>query len=418
MKREITIIALLVLLVSLLAVGVSAQDDDGLDIIGSIKGSTQLKYLFVDLPTELNNENPSDESLIVAKVIFGILIFAILFAVSNLGSIGQFSKNARVSIAALVSLIAAVTIPTSMLLTVIKLYGGSMLLFFVGVIVVVLFFAIFKWIKGEDRASYFTKFALTGLMLFTLQQAVNIVDGLDIPYVGTAIGLLRWIFVFLLFYYIIVGVFLDKGKETAKKVSGALDKEHQLPSAVSRPLRQLGRAAYRMETMTKREIEQITNTGSELETVEREIGECVSKTPALPQKQRKANALEKSVDRLKSEVDGVRKMFDGRGESWATDVSVRAKRLGDPRLLHESEGMIAEVESIKKRLGDAGLELAAVQASLGGVATAADGTAANKLFRSADSEVQNARRELSKVKEYMDDLKRLELDVVTRAGTS
>lgn len=219
MKKIILLLVFLMLLSSF-SVAVSAQEGDIFDkVLNFFRESEGLKYLTVDLASDFSSGNPSPAAQAIAKVLFIILFFAVLFGASSLApGIKDFNKNIRISISFLLALIAGLAIPTGWLSAVVQTYSGLFILGLLLVPAVILLFANFKWVEGDDRGTQFVKAMFMAALLFIFQHVKNVVAGMNSGVLKFFAGLAEVIFGFLLIWYLIVGVILGKSEEAKEKI--------------------------------------------------------------------------------------------------------------------------------------------------------------------------------------------------------
>lgn len=219
MDKKILLLILSLFLLSTFANTVNAQDSDLFESVISFFGESQgLKYLTVDLASDFNSGSPSTEAQGIAKILFMLLFFTVLFGASSLApGIKTFDKKLRISITFLVALIAGLTIPTTWLSFVVQTYGGLFVLGLLLVPAVVLLYANFKWVEGDDRGTQFVKFMFMAALLFIFQHVKNVVGGMDIGILKFFAGAAEVVFGAFMFWYLAVGVIFGKSEEAKEK---------------------------------------------------------------------------------------------------------------------------------------------------------------------------------------------------------
>lgn len=207
-KKPIIFLLLSIFIFSLFA-GI-AQAKTASEYWDDFTGSKALQFLTVDMVSQFQTGSPSTEALMVAKILFILLLFAILFGASSMApGVNKFSKNIRIGITLLLSVIAGIAIRSEWIVSVIQTYGGLFILALLLLPLVLLVYANFKWVTGEGRGIQLIKFIFMIALLFVLQHVNNVAKGMDISVLSTAVGIMEIIFGILAFWYLIIGFIMN-----------------------------------------------------------------------------------------------------------------------------------------------------------------------------------------------------------------
>ena len=118
----------------------------------------------------------SDASLVVGftRILVGILVFTIFFAVASTGALSFLKKNQAMVVAAILAIISAVFMPASVLLGIGAGWGTAVALILVGGPIVGFAYLLWK-IPGKDEETKFTVFIklMICLILFWILSAMK-----------------------------------------------------------------------------------------------------------------------------------------------------------------------------------------------------------------------------------------------------
>ena len=125
-----------ILLLSLLLLGLflSGCSDDTGAVLGITDAEGTFSFLLYDLPGAV--ESGSEQGIIWARILFGILITVILFGLSEVFI--KVMKGARFIASLVVALIAVIGMPDKLMNEVFLVWGGGLYLLLAGVPVVLL----------------------------------------------------------------------------------------------------------------------------------------------------------------------------------------------------------------------------------------------------------------------------------------
>ncbi len=187
------------------------------------KAGGWLSFIFKDLSEKVLQGDAS--GIIGARILFLILIFSVLFGVSQI-VLGTWQKNIRMAIALILALVSSLAIPGGLLITASQVWGGAVWLAMVLVPVIAGFYALYEWkvLQGETRGVYFTKLIIASVILFISTYLAGGVAG----FVGAAETVVSglWegfdtIFTLLSFFsLILVGYYIFKIISPGEKVEG------------------------------------------------------------------------------------------------------------------------------------------------------------------------------------------------------
>jgi hypothetical protein len=192
MNKKVLLFAILsILLVSMFAGIANAQQQSSWD---KIKDNKLLRYIFYDLNAGLQATDKA-EAVMMIRIIFFILVFAILFGVSEL-VLKDLAKGSRIAIAIALALISSVGMPKEMLLATTTIWGGSLLALCMIAPMFGLIYLAFAFFKKPERTNYIARTILFGLSAYL----ASIVGNTDVTMLGTATlggglwGFLSWVF--------------------------------------------------------------------------------------------------------------------------------------------------------------------------------------------------------------------------------
>lgn len=100
------------------------------------------------------------ESDIGLRLLFGLLVFTVLFGVSEF-VLKNYAKNIRTTITLIIGILSAAMIPGSAVRTLSSVWGGFFYMLFAGIIPIGLIYWALSSFKGETKSDYFMKFILS-----------------------------------------------------------------------------------------------------------------------------------------------------------------------------------------------------------------------------------------------------------------
>lgn len=425
MNKKLMLLVLSVVLMGLFASSVSAQSIFD-DVKNFFEESPGLRFLTVDLANEFAQDPPSALAMSVGKVLFMILLFAILFGASSLM---QFDKNIRIAVSALIAIIVGIFTPSEWFTAIVKLYTGGIIFALIAVPVVLLFWLNFKYFKEANRFTYLIKTGLAFGMLFCINVAANI-SLVGVPAAKTIefiLEALRVAAFVMIFYYFVWGVLLKTAGKKTKEAGSWFAKKgswlsSKLPTSLARPLKRMERWAYRVNKLEESEIEGIEAVKTGLDGLIKTMGEEIKTgTGSVASKKTKAQTFNTTLSSNKNSFKRYTENYANRLEKWTLDISVLAKRVKDSNLIAESEGMLAEERIFDKELDGANKKLGSARNHIKEVEDMPDDTdspiaKANEHFRKANEWLEGASVEIGKMIKQLTKLNTLTKDILKKAA--
>jgi hypothetical protein len=410
-KKFLILTLMSIFLISMFAGAVKAAS-----LVDIIKDSATLKYLAVDFIAGLKQAPPDAGAVVVAKVLFGILIIIVINSLLAITpTVSEWNKNARVSMAVVISLIAVFAIPNIYLVNIIVGAGYVLILIPMILLSVLCYYGMFKWFPGTERTDYIWKTVFAGFAAYLLASIAALLDGVGGDLGFGVIGLVSSILniaVVINWFYLIYAVYSAITGPAGAKGAGAKLAE-KVPK-LGRQLRRLGRAAYRAERVTDRETEELENDIANLGAVNLSVVDVGAGGASAMREvknhlqpiRRRLN--EKTIERIKDRTNNL-----------AVDMYSWAKQIKDKKMISEAEGIEVLVEKMGTEL-DVGEKLfkdvwrvVETRDNLDmGFTSDATKDKAIKNLKDAVNAYQKAHDILK------NQIKKLEEDIMTKAGTT
>jgi len=400
-----------IFLVSMIAGAVKAAS-----IIDTIKDSVTLKYLTVDFVAGLKKAPPDAGAVVVAKILFGILIIIVINALLAMTpTISEWNKNARVGMAIIISLIATIAIPNEYLIKVIVGAGYVLIIIPLILLTMVGYYGMFKWFPGEERTDYVWKLIFAGFGAYLLGTIAALLEGVGADMAFGLMGLVssilsllvtfNWFYMIYAIYSIITGPAGTEGS-----IAKAAEK---LPTAIGRPLRRLGRAAYRAERVSKQEYDTISDYRDQLEAIDLtpiDVG-AAGKDDMEETFRRVLDPLRNKFNQEKIE------RIKERTENLTVDIYTWAKKIKDKKLITDAEGTEVLAGDMGKFFDEGEKNFAKLHELIGKQVLADNGFHNNGQKNKALDLQNDAVEAYESGLELLDKIKKLEEDIITKAGT-
>tara|TARA_Y100000310_G_scaffold345214_1_gene462756 strand:- start:253 stop:1347 length:1095 start_codon:yes stop_codon:yes gene_type:complete len=319
------------------------------------------------------------ENIMMMRILFATLIAVMLYGISSL-LMGGMTPGIRVSISIIVGIISSAVLPSTMLVAVAGLWGGSIVAIFMLTPVLGGLWLIFNTFKEPSRLNYIFKAVISAFMYTLSSNAEKALVGTDSEVIAAAqllydiFGWLALAFAIMTFWYAIRS-FTAGGEGTTAQLGleGAANQMEGLKKGWSRMKSTFGKAySYEMRIVkdleaakddieggamedAKQKLQDAHQTASNMLAIEKIISKLEKKIENAEKGSVKLTALKNDVKRyanmLRGSVGGMWKDIEMIVDDKAGDSDAILKKMDDIIELGKiAEGAILELEKLDKKL--------------------------------------------------------------------